>query len=49
LTVTEGVVFDGDCSMGAAKQKGGVAGFQAATAEMAAVAQAPKLQTDSEK
>ncbi|MDP2606365.1 MAG: polymer-forming cytoskeletal protein [Deltaproteobacteria bacterium] len=49
LTITEGVFFDGDCSMGAAKQKGGVAGLQAATAEMAAVAQAPKLQADSEK
>ena len=49
LAVTEGVVFDGDCSMGVAKQKGGVAGFQAVTAEMAVVAQAPKLQADSEK
>jgi hypothetical protein len=49
LTVTEGVVFDGDCSMGVAKQKGGVAGFKAVTAEMAVVAQAPKLQADSEK
>jgi cytoskeletal protein CcmA (bactofilin family) len=49
LTITEGVFFDGDCSMGVAKQKGGVAGFQAVTAEMAVVAQAPKLQADSEK
>jgi cytoskeletal protein CcmA (bactofilin family) len=49
LTVTEGVFFDGDCSMGVAKQKGGVADFQAATAEMAVVAQAPRLQADSEK
>ena len=49
LTITEGVVFDGECSMGVAKQKGGVASLQSMTAEMAAAAQAPKLQADSEK
>ena len=49
LTITEGVVFDGDCSMGTAKQKGGVGGIQSVNAEVAAAAQAPKLQVDSEK
>ena len=49
LMIAEGVVFDGDCSMGIAKQKGGVAGFQGASTEMAVAAQAPKLQADSEK
>ena len=49
LTIAEGVVFDGDCSMGTAKQKGGVASIQSVNAEMAAAAQAPKLQVDSEK
>ena len=49
LTITEGVVFDGDCSMGTAKQKGGVAGIQGASAEMAVAAHVPKLQVDSEK
>ena len=44
LIITEGVVFDGDCSMGAAKQKGGVAGSQSLNAEKVAVAQASKLQ-----
>ena len=28
LIITEGVVFDGDCTMGVARQKGGVAGSQ---------------------
>ena len=49
LTIAEGVVFDGDCSMGTAKQKGGVAGIQGASAEIAVATQAPKLQVDSEK
>jgi cytoskeletal protein CcmA (bactofilin family) len=47
LVITGGVVFDGDCSMGVAKQKGGVASSQAVGADKAAVAQAPKLQADS--
>jgi cytoskeletal protein CcmA (bactofilin family) len=45
LTVTEGVLFDGDCSMGVAKQKAGVANSQAATIDKAAPAQ----QSDSHK
>jgi cytoskeletal protein CcmA (bactofilin family) len=49
LIVTEGVVFDGDCSMGAAKEKGGVATSKSVNAEKVAVAQAPKIQTDSNK
>ena len=46
LIITEGVVFDGDCSMGAAKQ-GGVA--KSLNTEKVAVAQASKLQPDSSK
>lgn len=49
LTIAEGVVFDGDCSMGTVKQKIGVANIQSVNADMAAVVQAPKLQADSEK
>jgi cytoskeletal protein CcmA (bactofilin family) len=49
LIITEGVVFDGDCSMGVAKQKTGVASSQSVNADKAAAAQAPKLQADSEK
>ncbi len=49
LVITEGVVFDGDCSMGAAKEKVGVAGAKGASAEKVSAAQAPKLQVDSEK
>lgn len=47
LIVTAGVVFDGNCSMGVAKQKGGFAGSQSVGADKAAAAQAPKLQVDS--
>ena len=43
LIIAEGVVFDGDCSMGVAKQKGGVASSQSVSADKAAAAQAPKL------
>ena len=39
LTVTEGVVFEGDCSMGVAKQKSGVANSQAVSTDNAAPAQ----------
>lgn len=39
LIITEGVVFDGDCSMGVAKQKGGVADSLSVVAEKAPVAQ----------
>ena len=49
LTIAEGVVFDGDCSMGATKQKGGVAGIHSASGEMAVAANAPKPPVDSEK
>lgn len=50
LTVAEGVVFDGDCSMGRSnQQKGGAVTLQNVSAEMAATAQAPKLQAESEK
>jgi cytoskeletal protein CcmA (bactofilin family) len=49
LIITEGVVFDGDCSMGAAKEITGVASSKSFNAEKVAVAQAPKLQTDSNK
>ncbi len=46
LIITEGVVFDGDCSMGVAKQKGGVVSSASVGADKAAAAQAPKLQAD---
>ena len=49
LTITEGVVFDGDCSMGLAKPKFGSAGSQNASADKAGAAQAPKPQAESEK
>jgi cytoskeletal protein CcmA (bactofilin family) len=48
LIITEGVVFDGDCSMGVAKPKIAVTGSQGAGAEKALAAQAPKLKSDSE-
>lgn len=48
LIITEGVVFDGDCSMGVAKPKAAVAGSQSGGAEKTAAAQAPKLRSDSE-
>jgi len=47
LIIGEGVVFDGDCSMGVAKQKGGVAGPHSLGVEKAAEVPAPKLQADS--
>jgi cytoskeletal protein CcmA (bactofilin family) len=46
LIIGEGVVFDGDCSMGA-KQKGGVVSSHAVGADNIAAAQAAKLQADS--
>jgi cytoskeletal protein CcmA (bactofilin family) len=49
LTVTEGVVFDGDCFMGMAKQKSGVASSQAVSADKTVPASAPALQPDSLK
>jgi cytoskeletal protein CcmA (bactofilin family) len=47
LIISEGVVFDGDCSMGVAKQKGGVANSQTLGVDRAAVAPTAKLQADS--
>ena len=47
LVVTEGVVFDGDCSMGVAKQTSGGATPPSISADKAMAAQAPKLQADS--
>ena len=47
LLITEGVVFDGDCSMGVAKQKGPVASSQSVSVDKNATAPAPKLQADS--
>ena len=43
LIIAEGVVFDGDCSMGVAKQKLGVAASHGQSAEKSAAASAPKL------
>lgn len=42
LIITEGVLFEGDCSMGVAKQKGGVAISHSAVADLAAAAQSAK-------
>lgn len=47
LLITEGVVFDGNCAMGLAKQKGGLAISQAVSADKPVVAQMTKLQADS--
>ena len=43
LIITEGVVFDGDCTMGVARQKGGIAGSQNLNADKAAAAKTVKL------
>jgi cytoskeletal protein CcmA (bactofilin family) len=48
LVITEGVVFDGDCSMGLAKPKIAVTGSQGAGAEKDLATQVPKLKSDSE-
>lgn len=48
LIIGEGVVFDGDCSMGAAQQKSGVANSQQnVSVDRAAAAPTAKLQADS--
>ena len=47
LIIAEGVVFDGDCSMGAAKQKNGATSSQSVSIERAAAASTAKLQADS--
>ena len=49
LIITEGVVFDGDCSMGVARQKGGVAGSQGLNADKGTATKTVKLQADFEK
>ena len=49
LVITEGVVFDGDCTMGVARQRGGIAGSQNLNADKAAAAKTVKLQVDFEK
>ncbi|HXV83764.1 MAG TPA: polymer-forming cytoskeletal protein [Candidatus Binatia bacterium] len=49
LVITEGVVFDGDCSMGAATQKGGLAKSQNINADKAAAGKTVKLPVDFEK
>ena len=46
LIIAEGVVFDGDCSMGA-KQKNGATSSQSVSIERAAAASTAKLQADS--
>ena len=46
LIIGEGVIFDGDCSMGVARQKGG-ANSQNVSVDRAAVAPTAKLQADS--
>jgi cytoskeletal protein CcmA (bactofilin family) len=48
LIITEGAIFDGDCSMGVTKPKVAAAGSQSANAEKTAAAQAPKLRSDFE-
>jgi cytoskeletal protein CcmA (bactofilin family) len=47
LIISEGVVFDGDCSMGVAKQKSSAANSQNASVDRAAAAPTAKLQADS--
>jgi cytoskeletal protein CcmA (bactofilin family) len=47
LRITEGVVLDGNCSMGVAKQKGGFPGSQSGSTDKAVAAQGQKLQADS--
>ena len=48
VIISEGVVFDGDCSMGVAKQKSGIASSQSVVNVDRAAAPPPaKLQADS--
>jgi len=49
LIINEGAVFDGDCSMGAARQNSEVASRQKASADRVEAAQSPKLHSDSDK
>ena len=43
VVIAEGAVFEGDCTMGMAKPKAGVANSTAVSGEKTAAAQAPKL------
>lgn len=47
LIITEGVVFDGDCSMGVGKQKSAINGSQNVNVDRVAAAPSMKLQADS--
>lgn len=47
LTVTDGAAFDGDCSMGMAKQKAGVASSSALSTDGAPAKSAPAQPSDS--
>jgi cytoskeletal protein CcmA (bactofilin family) len=47
VIVAEGVVFDGNCAMGVAKQKGGLVSSPSSGADKIAIVQSPKLQADS--
>jgi cytoskeletal protein CcmA (bactofilin family) len=47
LIITEGVVFDGDCSMGVGKQKSAINGSQIVNVDRVAAAPSMKLQADS--
>lgn len=47
VVISEGVVFDGDCSMGVAKSTGGVAHSQTDSNEKPAAGPKAKLQADS--
>jgi cytoskeletal protein CcmA (bactofilin family) len=48
LFIAEGVIFDGDCSMGVAGDKGGVASSVGVAAEKPGAGQKPQRQADSE-
>jgi cytoskeletal protein CcmA (bactofilin family) len=47
LVITEGAMFDGDCSLGVAKPMGGVANARSVSVERAAAAPSTKLQAES--
>jgi cytoskeletal protein CcmA (bactofilin family) len=47
LIITEGVVFDGDCSMGVGKQKSAINGSQNVNVDRVVAAPTMKLQADS--
>ena len=47
VVIAEGVVFEGECSMGVARQKGAVASAQVVSVDRVAAASTAKLQADS--